>query len=97
MFNKPKLRKASDLARTISEKNKRIEELEAEVARLEDRLKSFFAAEDGTPEDCKRGRWCQSCEFNKALHIPGMYWGSYDTVYFCGKGESCQNFVQKEV
>lgn len=92
---KTKLRKVSDLVSQIREKDERIEELESEITRLSDRMRAFFAAEDGTPDDCKRGEWCKACEFHKALHIPHGHWG-YDTVYFCGKGDSCPNFVQKE-
>lgn len=86
----------------IRELTERVKSKDREIEALEKRLKAFHAAEDGTPSDCKRGTWCKSCEFRKALHIPrkaigGFVMSGYDTVYFCGKGESCKNFVQKEV
>lgn len=94
---KTKLRKVSELVREIRKKDERIEELNDEITRLRKHVATLLAAEDDTPSDCKRGAWCRGCEFCKVVHVPGNNWGSYDAVYFCGKGESCQNFVQKEV
>ena len=52
-----------------------------------------------TPDDCKRGEWCKACEFVNVYHVPSLYTLGYEitatSIYTCGKGESCKNFVQK--
>lgn len=103
MFNKTKLRKVSDLTREICEKDDRIKELEADVAekeaeinRLSQTLCDYTALRDATPDDCKRGEWCKACEFVKEFRVRCGPWRTH-TIWACGKGESCPNFVQKEV
>ena len=86
----------------IKDQDERIEELEKALDRAYSTLTTFEVLEDGTPNDCTRGIWCRSCEFRKVLHIPrrtdnGFNLSGYHTVYFCGKGEVCSNFVQREV
>lgn len=54
---------------------------------------------DSMPVDCVRGEWCRSCEFVKSYYEPDFELYGYKihgpTVYICGKGESCPNFIQK--
>lgn len=86
-----------DLNQEISELNNKITNYKDAVKGLEADIDSITKLKDATPEDCKQGEWCKSCEFAK------VYWSrSYcsnglwriTSRYLCGKGESCKNFVQ---
>jgi hypothetical protein len=73
--------------------NDELQTKKIELARAEVKVKEYTTLNDATPEDCKRGPWCKACGFNKELV---EYRGRFrDSVYFCGKAESCSNFVQK--
>lgn len=96
--------KILELTQTIEKKDEdiarleqKLDEAEATISNLNSNLRSFKAVNDGTPEDCKRGSWCGACEFAKEVVIPGKSFLGNTHVTFCGKGESCSNFVQKEV
>ena len=96
--------KTRELTQTIEKKDADIARLEAKLAeaesqisKLKNSLIAFKAADYGTPADCHRGSWCGACEFSKEFIIPGHGFIGNRTVCFCGKGESCSNFVQKEV
>lgn len=101
-------KKCDELKKQLEEKNKETEILESynkilsselqdtkgELARTEARLAEYITLSDGTPEDCKRGKWCAGCEFAK--EIVGYDGRIRHIMRFCGKGEACANFVQKE-
>ena len=96
--------KILELTQTIEKKDADIARLEeklakadSQISKLENSLIAFKAADYGTPAECHRGSWCTACEFSKALIFPGHGLLGNRTVFFCGKGESCSNFVQKEV
>lgn len=75
---------------------KRDEELveaKREIERLKTRLEDYIGLDDATPSDCKRGKWCAGCEFAKMVFAADGF--VVKEVYFCGKGESCQNFVKR--
>ena len=92
-------------------KRQRIEHLEAqivkkdrEIARLEDllanheiRFKKMEKTMESTPEDCKPGEYCRACHFGKAYTMYDRHFRNIRSVYLCGKGGSCDHFVQKEV
>lgn len=73
--------------------------LKITVNDLENAIDSMTKLTDTIPEDCKQGEWCKACEFVKEYQISqfrgGGVW-SYVTRYMCGKGESCQHFVQRK-
>ena len=76
----------------LSNQNVELNDTIADAKRV---LKEFMKADEATPKDCKRGSWCKACEFNKSIRVPfGMF--GYREEYFCGKEESCSNFVQRE-
>lgn len=57
-------------------------------------IERYRVLDDAAPVDCKRGPWCKACEFVKPMRT---YHGMISREdYFCGKAESCKNFVQKE-
>ena len=71
-----------------------------EIARLEDTINIYdrkfdkiAELNDSTPADCKRGLWCQTCQFVRP------FFNSFDgpVVYACGKSEYCGNYVPREV
>ena len=76
-----------------------IRTLTANINELEKALLRFTELEDATPEDCKRGEWCKACEFAvcRLVRVQHPNFATrYHTVYMCGKGESCQHFVQRK-
>lgn len=80
-----------ELVRTQSEfydLRRSYETLERKVEEYEKRL-------ENTPTDCKVGSWCKACEFGKAVYIRSRIYGDTD-LYYCGKAEACQNFIQKK-
>lgn len=92
-------------------KRQRIEQLEAqiamkdrEIARLEDllagheiRFEKMEKTMKSTPEDCKPGEYCRACHFGEAYTMYDRHFHNIRSVYLCGKGGSCDHFVQKEV
>lgn len=89
----------------------RVEELEQEIVRLksklheaesraisaENALERFMELRDSAPEDCVSGSYCQACEFVKEFYYHEGWRGPIFTGYYCGKGKSCKNFIQKRV
>ncbi len=72
------------------------------AANLEMKLEAVSKLEESIPEGCEKGPWCRACEFCRTFHytsglsLPG-YPGRKNVIYTCSKGESCKNFVQKEI
>lgn len=88
--------KIRELTETLEQRDQEIKELNRKLNRVYDRLDSFVSREDGTPEDCTRGIWCRACEFSTVAFVPARdRYNPPEKVYFCGKGKSCSNFVQK--
>ena len=70
-------------------------ELNDKLAEAKQIIEKYRALDDATPSDCKRGSWCKGCEFNKEIIEYDLY-GRHQLSCFCGKVESCSNFVQKK-
>lgn len=51
-------------------------------------------------QNCKRGEWCKSCNFNKKCYISAyphtLKYGIPYSYHYCTKG-ICQEFIEKEV
>ena len=53
---------------------------------------------DSVPKDCIVGIYCRGCTFVKEYcYHETFHCGPVITGYYCGKGESCKNFIQKKV
>lgn len=80
----------------IKERDKFKEELiktEEKLKEAREIIDQYRTLSDATPSDCKRGAWCKACEFVKPMRTySGLV---FREEYFCGKAESCKNFVQK--
>lgn len=66
----------------------------------ENALKNIIAVKETVPEDCIPGEYCRSCEFVKPFRYRNYVYNTYKSNiqgYYCGKGESCKNFIQKEI
>lgn len=64
----------------------------------EKRLAAMNEVIETVPEDCKPGKYCEGCMFAKQYII--RYWprtSRYEFGLYCGKSESCKNFIQKGV
>lgn len=96
IFNK---KKVAELERELAATRKSRDEY---MRRASDYATEFIAMselKETIPEDCVRGPWCEACEFVKTFHV-SHYYGFVEsdvrTAYVCGKGKSCNNFVQKK-
>lgn len=72
----------------------------SKVAELSDKLAAVSELEETIPEGCTKGPWCKACEFVRTFHYTMSYgrnFSSKEIIYACSKGESCKNFVQKEI
>lgn len=93
-------KKVAELERQVQELERKNHNLIDENAALKMKFDQMAELEESVPSDCVRGPWCQACEFVKTYSYHQHYglgqWHSV-TAYMCGKGESCKNFVQKEL
>lgn len=78
-----------------------VTKLELENKRLKQDLDIYYRKfEDLTkltesiPSDCVLGPWCKACTFVKTYYIR-RYDETSETIYACGKGRACSNFIQK--
>lgn len=93
IFNKKKI---AELEKDNSRKDQKIHRLEDELAVLKIKLSEIQQYANTTPTDCIRGEWCKACEFCKSFYVLNYPIYQGNTIYICGKGESCKHFVQKE-
>ena len=96
IFNRKRVKELERELNTAKNKN---EQLHSELAALRLKFEAMGELEESIPEDCVRGPWCESCDFVKTFHYIRHYGlGAHDvkTAYVCGKGKSCNNFVQKK-
>lgn len=73
--------------------------IEDELNLLKQKFDVMSELEESKPEDCVRGPWCKLCSFVKTFYRTeyyGLGHSSTRTVYVCGKGKSCDHFVQKK-
>ena len=80
----------------IEDKDAEIARLKSCIERLNKKLDDFEALNDGTPDDCKRGVWCEACVFSKRVIRTDMFGGIRKEIFFCAKNDSCSSFVAKE-
>ena len=101
------LKKIKAMSQELFLKDKEIARLKGENTDLknclddtENAMKNIISVKKTVPEDCIQGEYCRSCEFVKTFlhynYIPNVR-KSIIKGYFCGKGESCKNFIQKEI
>lgn len=71
-----------------------------ETIELKSKLEEISKLIDTIPKDCTLGPWCKACEFSRQFHISSYCgYGNFgtETITICNKGESCKNFVYKEI
>lgn len=96
IFNREKVKELEyELMNVETERNRyknAYEELTAKVTEI-------TKLNESIPEGCEKGPWCKACEFARAFRYTeyrrGDVYGLM-TIYACGKGQSCKNFIQKE-
>ena len=91
------LQKVEELEREIASLKHKLREAESRANNAENSLERFLELRDAAPEDCTSGTYCQACEFVKEFCYRGYWNGPILTGYYCGKGASCKNFIQKKV
>lgn len=97
IFNRKKM---AELQKTISELRAERDRYQDSTTALKHKFEALGELEEAVPEGCVRGPWCKACEFVKTFHYDeyvGFCQHKTVTVYACGKGKSCSNFVQKEL
>lgn len=88
-------KKNTELQALLNSAEAKVSELRLKEGALEVKVREYRTLRDDTPIDCKRGTWCKGCEFGKqVLYRDGRFDMAVD--YFCGRGEACPNFVQKQ-
>lgn len=96
IFNR---KKVAELEKKLAASEKNRNDLLCQVASYKKRFEELGEFEESIPEDCVRGPWCEACEFVKTFHVTRYYGFGHsqiETAYICGKGKSCNNFVQKK-
>ena len=68
---------------------------ETDLKRAYEDIDKLCAINSHTPSDCKTGEWCRACAFVKEYKFVPRY-GSVVIKYYCGKAESCNNFVENK-
>lgn len=88
----------------VEELERKIEKLKCKLSEAESRADSaekafnrFSELRNAVPDDCITGDYCKACEFVKEFCYHGYWKGPILTGYYCGKGMSCKNFIQKKV
>lgn len=99
MFNKELKLEIEELKRKLLKEQLRNSELAHENDMLVQKLSRAEEIESSMPNGCVRGEWCKACNFSTTLHARvyeghGQY--SLERFTVCNKGNSCENFVQKE-
>ena len=76
-----------------------IERLKKELTCFTKEVIDLSRLVSNTPDDCVRGEWCKACEFGKKYLVldPQCRACFPHEIYICTKGESCKNFIQKEI
>lgn len=71
--------------------------LDAAIAERAATIKELINLQDGTPDDCKRGAWCEECAFAKrrGVRVGSGLLTQHLTVHYCGKAEACKHLLPK--
>lgn len=96
IFNK---KKVAELERELAATRKSRDEYMRRAAEYATVFAGMETLEETVPKDCVRGPWCEACEFVKTFYVSHYYGFAQSDVrkaYVCGKGQSCNNFVQKK-
>lgn len=91
------LQKVEELEREVASLKYKLCEAESRANNAESSLERLLELRDTTPEDCTSGTYCKACEFVKEFCYHGYWDRPILTGYYCGKGKSCMNFIQKKV
>lgn len=100
IFNK---KRVAELEKELKKARKELSDARTDATNYRKELetwKELVKFEETIPEECVKGPWCKACEFVKEFECYqfDFYGHRYiEPLYSCGKGESCKNFVQKEM
>jgi hypothetical protein len=72
---------------------------EKSLAEKDQTIKQLINLSNGTPEDCKRGTWCEACVFamKKTARIGEYPYYEQYTTFYCNKEGACKRFTRKGV
>ena len=94
-------KRIAELEEKLRDSERSRDRYKVKASELAAKLEVVSKLEETIPEGCVKGPWCKACEFAKTIHFNEHYGpSSYNTLvtmYVCSKGESCKNFVQKEI
>lgn len=101
IFNRKRVAELEAGLRDLEKVRDENSELKSMLVKAEHELKLVLTLKDAIPEGCTPGLYCEACEFAKKYYYHS--WGyranrnTMITGTICGKGESCQHFIQKEI
>lgn len=94
MFNfNSKSDRIEDLEWEIRSKDREIEELKRVIDNNEVKFKEIERLTNSAPEGCVSGPWCKACQFVRVFHTKSFESLYLNSIYCCGKGESCKHFI----
>lgn len=102
IFNLKRIEELESDLKGLEAENQR---LRSALSRAESNISHLLTLRDNIPEDCTPGSYCAACEFSRVYHV-GIYASGYKSDrchdyrnlgFICTKGESCKNFIQKEI
>ena len=84
--------------RRVTDENR---ELREQLQEAESNIRRILKIKESIPSDCVMGNYCEACKFgtNYWYHQFGFH-SNRNTIIqgiLCKKGESCKNFIQKEI
>lgn len=93
-------KRIAKLETQLCEVEKECYEYADKLAELTVTFKELGELQGCEPEGCVRGPWCKACEFVKTFYYTEHFgFGNFSTTtaYVCGKGKSCEHFIQKKL
>ena len=91
-IKRPALERLKNTETLVKNQKTNIESMQHNIDLLEFNLKKSTEINDSVPEDCKVGPWCKKCIFVKGYST--IVLGNVVNKTYCGKAETCSNFIQ---
>lgn len=94
--NQSKNERIKQLEAQLSDKERKIANLEDQIAAYDIKFEDMRKMLACKPEDCVIGEYCQACSFSKHYFIRNTRTGDFEQVWLCNKAGSYVHFVQRE-
>ena len=91
-IKRPALERLKNAETLVKNQKANIESMQHNIDLLKLNLKRSTELNDSVPEDCKVGPWCEGWIFVRGYST--IVLGSVVNKTYCGKAETCSNFIQ---